>query len=452
MLGSGCAETFKAIRDGQPDMNNPSIFNRDFALHGPQVYSAVDNIPRQTPPDGTPVDCVLRTGEKDTDRVYITRCTEGIRYLIDKSWESYQGDLLRLNTAGSFLADATVMGLSTSVPLVAPGTRSVLAAIISGINGLKTNAQEDLLFKNSIQLIVLQMTKDRNSWLAVIENNLNLGRYQSMTEASTDLYSYFIAGTWDHALISMQSDAGAQNAACEAAVKTIKSATGTEAASTGIAQCSTNNSSATLVPAPIFVAFAEGSQDIADAADADGRKAVQDAIDKYNAAQSAGTDLQLTLQGMTDAAVGGMPNADLAAKRVTSVQNMLTTTGKLKAEAVTISTSPDLRSKPGVTISFALAKPPTTGSGDNSGQGAGADTHTTAPPPAPTTAFTQADLKPNAIFTDKNDATVVITGVQDPDGNITFVGPDANGTLKPGNQPVTTLFPTLKTLVKPGHT
>jgi hypothetical protein len=68
------------------------------------------------------------------------------------------------------------------------------------------------------------MQKDRATWADTINKQLMANSYSNMYEAANDLYQYARAGSWTHALASMQADSGAQTAACSAQVQSTKQA------------------------------------------------------------------------------------------------------------------------------------------------------------------------------------------------------------------------------------
>ncbi len=236
LTSAGC-QTFKEVRTGGPLIGDSALL-----------------IPKPDADTGLLGAC---PDADATDPAAIRKCTEAIRLLIDRRYFDYRHDLFALTTTGNTLADAAVSGLGVAGTLTAPGTTKVLSAIIAGVNGLKATADQDLLYKNSIALILLQMDKDRASWATVIQKNLNATTpgnaaaptgYKTMNEAATDLYAYFVAGTWDDAILKMQSDAGAQAAQCDAEYKNAKlDQSGTQSA-TPTSICGDKPSSATTTP------------------------------------------------------------------------------------------------------------------------------------------------------------------------------------------------------------
>jgi hypothetical protein len=197
---SGCG-TIRNVLRGEPD-----VVDNSFLV--PDIRS-----------DARPQEC--EGAESFTASDKIRRCSEAMKVLIDVRWAHYADSLNATVTTGITTVDAVSLGLSTAGTLTPTGTTQILSAIVAGLNGLKATANQDLLYKNSITLILLQMKKDRASWATVIQKQLDAtgGGYKNMFEAASDLYAYYRAGSWNEAIMSMQSDAGAQEAACQAELK-----------------------------------------------------------------------------------------------------------------------------------------------------------------------------------------------------------------------------------------
>jgi hypothetical protein len=157
----------------------------------------------------------------DLDEAGVKKCVDAMKLLIDMRWARFEHVLNGSLSTTNFLADAAVTGLSASIPLVAPGTRSVLGAITSGITGTRKNWDEDILYSYSIQSILQQMRKDRALKADEIERHLiGVARpYRNMSDAAVDLFEYDQAGSWEHAMASLQTNLAAQTAACQARLR-----------------------------------------------------------------------------------------------------------------------------------------------------------------------------------------------------------------------------------------
>jgi hypothetical protein len=309
LLTSGC-ETYHAVVNGEPDLSDKNLM----------IPNPADN---ETPPECLNV--------RDNDVGGIKKCTEVIRLMIDRRYNAYKHDLYALVTTGNALADATISGLGVAGTLTAPGTTKVLSAIIAGLNGLKTTASEDLLYKNSIVLILIQMEKDRASEATIIQKHLDNNSYMTMNEALIDLYAYFVAGTFDDAIIKMQTDSGAQAAACAAELKNAKlnitSDSSTGATATAPCPATSPPSGATQTPSPVTINFKSG-QKVLDAA---GIQAVDDAAARFLAGKKAGTLSLLTVKG-TATPTKNTDNSSYAAARAVAVVTELKNKGVSAAD------------------------------------------------------------------------------------------------------------------------
>lgn len=331
---TGCS-TFKAVvRDGQPDMSDQNLM---IPMPG-----------NEDPPD----QCRgYRDDHTATDPAFIRRCTTALKLMIDRRFTSYKHELYSLVTTGNALSDATISGLGVAGTLTAPGTTKILSAIIAGLNGLKTTVNDDVLYKNSILLIIGQMEKDRASVATVIQKNLNAGDggYKSIEEAANDLYAYFVAGTFDDAILRMQSDAGAQQAACEAELKNAKLKEGTGTA-TATAPCSTTVvSAATTLPNAVTVPFIIAKTDLGPAAKA----LVDAAATTFKAAESSGAAASLVVVGGATFPASAS-NQALAVARAQAVQAELVAQG---IDAAKITTSGVVNNTLSAAISFSTKTP-----------------------------------------------------------------------------------------------
>lgn len=190
--------------------------------------------------------------------VQIKRCTQAMKVMIDVRWAHYEDSLMSTINTGTTAVDMGVLGLNTIGAFTQDGTTQILSAIATGLGGIKATVNEDLLYKSSITLILQQMKKDRASWATIIQKHLDTTNgYQSMYEAATDLYAYYRAGSWTEALISIQTNAGAQTAQCEAELKNAKMALETkDTKATATATCPTSvPSNATVTPDRVDVSF-----------------------------------------------------------------------------------------------------------------------------------------------------------------------------------------------------
>lgn len=300
---SGCS-TIKNVLRGEPD-----IVDNNFL---------VPNADTPTPPPA------CAGAESMTDYIAIRKCTEAMKLLIDVRWAHYADSLNAAVTSGVTAIDAVSLGLSTAGTLTPTGTTQILSAIVAGLNGLKATANQDLLYKNSITLILLQMKKDRASWATVIQKEINAGAngYKNMFEASADLYAYYRAGSWNEAIMSMQSDSGAQEAACQSELKNARLESGTPSPSTPTSQCGTKQSNVTTPANPLTISFSKGSA----TPDETGMTTISSAVDVFNAGVRSGKIGSIEVQGTADGA-SNASNLALSRQRAEAVRAKLVAAG-----------------------------------------------------------------------------------------------------------------------------
>jgi hypothetical protein len=142
---------------------------------------------------------------------------------IDEAYYEYRKSLHGLNDNGNAIGDVVGVGLSAAATAVTGASaKTVLSAINLGLGSTKTKIDEDILYSNSISLILTQMDADRADWksriLAQMDDPAKNQSY-TMYAAAIDLMSYYEAGTWDHALSSLNTQSSVNLNNCQAAVK-----------------------------------------------------------------------------------------------------------------------------------------------------------------------------------------------------------------------------------------
>ncbi|HEY0300168.1 MAG TPA: OmpA family protein, partial [Rhizomicrobium sp.] len=163
----------------------------------------------------------------EMDSAAVARCTDAMKLLIDTRFVRFRHVLSASISTTNFFVDAIFTGLTTSIPLVAPGTKNVLGAIAAGLSGTRRNFDENILYSYSIQTILQQMETDRLTKAREIDKRLTSRPYRNMFEAASDLFEYDQAGSWDHAMGSLQTSVAAQTAACAARLRNQKLDEGT---------------------------------------------------------------------------------------------------------------------------------------------------------------------------------------------------------------------------------
>lgn len=201
LLCSGCGTYWQrqaeSVYDGQPKIDDQA-----FLLH--DANDLPDACKGQSAADGAN----SWTNATDSGQAKIRACTFAMKLLIDIRWAHYADALHGTVAYGSMGFDTVTLGLNTAGALTPGNANQILSAVAAGVGGLKTKIDEDILYKNSVQLILLQMRKDRATQANIILTSLKNNTYRTMAEAAIDLYAYNRAGSWTDALVSMDADSG----------------------------------------------------------------------------------------------------------------------------------------------------------------------------------------------------------------------------------------------------
>jgi len=398
------------------------------------------------------------------DKPKLNTCVDAMKQLIDMRWADFEHAINGSLSTSNFLVDAAVTGLTTSIPLVAPGTKSVLAAISAGLLGTRKNFDEDILYSYSIKTILQQMRTDRAAQGAVIEGHLD-GRstpYRNMYQAESDLFEYAMAGSWDHAMASLTTNIAAQTAACQARLRDQKMSQPTDTLPDGQTPTSTATDPCNAPPPakpalePVPITF--NNTAIAPNQDA----ALDQVAALIRAGVTAGTISGVVVTGEAPASEGAnaAANAHLRAKAIIdALTNPAMATRNVPNDDIEEDPNPNLTGAARAVISFLTPTPAP------SGEQHAPSAKTGAPePPAPiTTGLTTDSFKKNAVFQLKdgaipgvpNGSSLRITEEEvQGDGTVTYVFSDpANpgGWLKTSqSKSATDLLGLVSALLVPG--
>jgi hypothetical protein len=154
-----------------------------------------------------------------TDKTQIKLCVGAMHSLIDVRWHRFEHEVSAALSTSNFVADVSVLGLTTAATLASVDSAKILAAIAAGITGTRKSWDEDVLYSYSIQQILLQMRTDRALADSQIQARLASGGYDNIYEATNDLFNYDVAGSWEHAMSSLQLNVAATTAACQARLR-----------------------------------------------------------------------------------------------------------------------------------------------------------------------------------------------------------------------------------------
>jgi hypothetical protein len=143
----------------------------------------------------------------------IDKCVYAMLQLIDVKWSHFEDQLLGSSSNANLAADVGLLGLNAAGTLISGGATQILHAASAGVTGLRTAVNQDLLYSSTITTILLQMQADRTAVRKQITGRLdNAGHaYTNMYDAANDLFSYARAGSWTHALLSIQQSAATSN-------------------------------------------------------------------------------------------------------------------------------------------------------------------------------------------------------------------------------------------------
>jgi hypothetical protein len=149
-------------------------------------------------------------------------CVLAFMAYIDESFREYKINLHHFVSYGNAGADMLQEGLSIASS-VAPSQAAskVYSAIASGVGASKTQIDEDLVFKKTIEIVLNQMDADRKQKASYILTQLKKASY-TMDQARLDLLEYFADGTWDHAMNALEAQVSVNNANATAALCSAK--------------------------------------------------------------------------------------------------------------------------------------------------------------------------------------------------------------------------------------
>jgi outer membrane protein OmpA-like peptidoglycan-associated protein len=342
MLCSGCGTYWgsqaESVYKGQP------VFEEKFFSMEKNSDNKLDaTLPSVCSTQPSSWDGTTEAGQKS-----IRACTFAMKLLIDIRWSNYANALHGSVSYGSALLDTVSLGLNTAGSLTPGNANQILSAVAAGVGGVKTTINEDILYKNSVQMILLQMEKDRAAQAVIILTSLDTHKYRSMTEAAIDLYAYDRAGTWTSALVAMQADSGKATAECKAQLE----ATQLDSAKTGKDGETAKDKPASSEPCapaagktkPLNSTTTEGltttikfgsHSDVTLPADA--LPALKNIADKF----ASGKYKEINVQGNSDALETPSIQASFANKRFeavrTKLKELLVADGKIKKDTSTTS-------------------------------------------------------------------------------------------------------------------
>jgi uncharacterized membrane protein YgcG len=271
LLVSLCScSAFNGVINGEPNFD-PGI------LLPPEAASSLHvAFPTEFPNQMTlPPTCVSAYGTPPSkyDRDV---CVDELMAMIDTQYDEYKKSFRQATDDSNLAADIAVIGLGSAGALVpAKTTKAILSATAAAVTGAKAAVDSDVFYNSSILVVINQMDTDRQNERCLITKllkndvpsthpssipttltmtttttvtaaNSNKPTIKqttmtpnispsppttySMYEASGDLVAYYQAGTFTHALQSLQAKTGSQAVAAKQQVKDQK--TGNSSSST----------------------------------------------------------------------------------------------------------------------------------------------------------------------------------------------------------------------------
>ncbi len=180
----------------------------------PAAGSPAVGTPATTPT--TRMTTQTRTTADDTaSQAKVIQCVYEVKALIDDHYREYRITLHHFVDDGNAALDFGNLGLSTAATLIgAPGVKTTLSAFGTLLTGSKSVVNEDVLMRAAVESIINQMDADRQQQFGIMVAEMK-GPSYILAQAKDDLLIYFADGTFDHALVSMQTLTAANSGACK---------------------------------------------------------------------------------------------------------------------------------------------------------------------------------------------------------------------------------------------
>ena len=130
-------------------------------------------------------------------------------YAIDLAFSKYEAELTHERQDVAFAGDLANLGLTGAIPLVGAGqTKNVLGAVASGLTGVRTSYNDDIILNRTIQILQDQMeaTRARISVQIIAKLSSRSTSIYTLAMALSDLEDYYKAGTLTGALLDVSSN------------------------------------------------------------------------------------------------------------------------------------------------------------------------------------------------------------------------------------------------------
>jgi hypothetical protein len=132
---------------------------------------------------------------------------------IDSYYYEFEAGLIRERQSLGFISSIIGIGLSGAVPLVyAEGTKNILGAASSGVQGASKAFSDEVLFQKTVQVLATQMRARRDAVAAVIVRKMKTLTIEDypLPMALGDVDEYYAAGSIAGALIEIQKTVSAK--------------------------------------------------------------------------------------------------------------------------------------------------------------------------------------------------------------------------------------------------
>jgi hypothetical protein len=135
------------------------------------------------------------------------KCYWRTKALIDYRYQVYKTNLLHAVNSGTFLGDFISLGLDTAGAITPGATAAKLFSALAGAaTSTKSLVSQDILYKQTITILISEMDSDRAEESEKIEKGLTAK--PSLEEVIAELEEYYETGTFQHALVTLQNKAG----------------------------------------------------------------------------------------------------------------------------------------------------------------------------------------------------------------------------------------------------
>lgn len=256
---------FNGVINGEPNFDTGILLPPDVAS------SLHVSFPNEFPNQMTQPSACTQAYMNPSSKYYRDICINELMSMIDIQYGEYKKSFRQVVDDSTLVADLAVIGLGSAGALVpAKTTKSILSGTAAAITGAKAAVDSDVFFNSSILVVINQMDADRQNERCVIieqlkndiptanppplptaltmttttivsDANTNTKRLKqsttmpnispapqktySMYDASNDLVQYYQAGTFTHALQSLQAKTGSQATKAKQQVKDQKTGT-----------------------------------------------------------------------------------------------------------------------------------------------------------------------------------------------------------------------------------